>query len=198
MKGTDTGSGRDGGGSYGDGGVSEANLKLTPVTISAAKHFVAKLHRHNKPPQGGLFAVGAVCDGELVAVAIIGRPIARNLDDGKTCEVVRLCTDGSRNACSILYGAAARAAKALGWTKIVTYILETEPGISLRAAGWMMEKAVPAEASWSRPSRPRVQTNLFGEEQRPACGKQRWARILNGAEASAPPESNSDSPNPIE
>jgi hypothetical protein len=159
--------------------ASPCSLSLVPCTISAAKHFVAKLHRHNKPPQGGLFAVGAACGGELVAVAIIGRPVARNLDDGKTCEVIRLCTDGSKNACSILYGAAARAAKALGWQRIVTYILASEPGTSLRAAGWMLEKEVPAEASWSRPSRPRMQTDLFGEEQRPACGKQRWARILS-------------------
>ena len=160
-------------------GAPLCSLSLVPCTISAAKHFVAKLHRHNKPPQGGLFAVGAARGGELVAVAIIGRPVARNLDDGKTCEVIRLCTDGSKNACSILYGAAARAAKALGWQRIVTYILASEPGTSLRAAGWTMEKEVPAEASWSRPSRPRMQTNLFGEEQRPACDKQRWARILS-------------------
>jgi hypothetical protein len=159
--------------------ASPCSLSLVPCTISAAKHFVAKLHRHNKPPQGGLFAVGAACGGELVAVAIIGRPVARNLDDGKTCEVIRLCTDGSKNACSILYGAAARAAKALGWQRIVTYILASEPGTSLRAGGWMLEKEVPAEASWSRRSRPRMQTDLFGEEQRPACGKQRWARILS-------------------
>lgn len=150
-----------------------------PVTISKARHFVAKHHRHNKPPQGGLFAVGVESNGELVGVAIIGRPIARNLDDGKTCEVVRLCTTGEANTCSMLYGASVRAAKALGWKRIITYILESEPGTSLRAAGWNKEKAVAAEASWSRPSRPRMQTNLFGEDQRPPCAKVRYARILS-------------------
>ena len=156
---------------------------LLPVTISKARHFVAKHHRHNKPPQGGLFAVGVESNGELVGVAIIGRPIARNLDDGKTCEVVRLCTTGEANTCSMLYGAAARAAKALGWKRIITYILESEPGTSLRAAGWNKEKAVAAEASWSRPSRPRMQTNLFGEDQRPPCAKVRYARILSSENA---------------
>lgn len=158
--------------------VMAGSMLLRPITISDARAFVGRLHRHNRPPQGGLFAVGCECDGELVGVAIIGRPIARNLDDGKTCEVTRLCTNGTKNCCSILYGAAARAAKALGWTKIVTYILETEPGTSLKAAGWIREKEVPAEASWSRPSRPRMQTNLFGEQERPSCAKVRWMRIL--------------------
>lgn len=158
--------------------LGSPTCSLVPVTISAARHYVAQHHRHNKPPQGGLFAIGVDRGGELCGVAIIGRPIARNAQDGKTCEVVRLCTDGTPNACSKLYGAAARAAKALGWHKIITYILETEPGTSLKAAGWMREKDVPAEASWDRPSRPRMQTDLFGNEQRPTCGKVKWARIL--------------------
>ena len=116
-------------------GPSSGCLSVVPCSITAARQFVARHHRHNKPPQGGLFAVGAQVDGTLVAGAIVGRPVARALDKGKTCELTRLCTDGTRNACSLLYGASARAAKALGWQRIITYTLASEPGTSLRAAG---------------------------------------------------------------
>lgn len=156
-------------------------MLLRPITLREARGFVGRMHRHNRPPQGGLFAVGCERAGQLVGVAIIGRPIARNLDDGHTCEVTRLCTDGTPNACSLLYGASARAAKALGWSRIVTYTLANEPGTSLRASGWEREKTVTGEKSWSRPSRARVQTDLFGDDERPACAKVRWARRLNAS-----------------
>ena len=77
-----------------------------------------------------------MANGRLAGVAIVGRPVSRYLDDGLTLEVNRLCTDGTKNACSFLYGAAARAAKVLGYHRIVTYILDTESGVSLRASGW--------------------------------------------------------------
>ncbi len=153
-------------------------LKLIPTTLKDARLFVGRVHRHNKPPQGGLFAVAVESGGTVCGVAIIGRPVARRLDDGATCEVTRLATTGERNACSILYGAAARAAKALGYKKILTYTLDSEPGSSLRAVGWQKAAEVPAKASWSVPSRPRYQVDLFGKDQRPTCAKVRWEKEL--------------------
>ena len=111
-------------------------LTLIPVPLSEANAFVARHHRHHKPVTGHKFSIGCMKDGRLAGVAIVGRPVSRYLDDGLTLEVNRLCTDGTPNACSFLYGAAWRAARALGYRKIVTYILDTESGASLRAAGW--------------------------------------------------------------
>ena len=112
-------------------------LTLTPVSLAQANAFVAEHHRHHKPVTGHKFSIGcAATGGELVGVAIVGRPVSRYLDDGLTLEVTRLCTTGAKNACSMLYGAAARAAKAIGYQKIITYTLDTEDGASLRAAGW--------------------------------------------------------------
>ena len=111
-------------------------MTLTPVSLREANAFVAEYHRHHKPVVGHKFSIGCAQDGRLMGVAIVGRPVSRYLDDGLTLEVTRLCTTGGKNACSMLYGAAARAAKALGYRKIITYTLDTEPGTSLRAAGW--------------------------------------------------------------
>ena len=111
-------------------------LELKPVTLKEANAFVAYYHRHHKPVVGHKFSIGCAENGHLVGVAIVGRPVSRYLDDGKTLEVNRLCTDGTKNACSMLYAAAWRAARAMGYQKIVTYILDTESGASLRAAGW--------------------------------------------------------------
>ncbi len=111
-------------------------LVLRPVTLREANAFVAQYHRHHGPVVGHKFSIG-VADGEkLVGVAIAGRPVSRYLDDGYTLEVTRLCTDGTPNACSKLYNAVWRAAKAMGYRKAITYILESESGASLRAAGW--------------------------------------------------------------
>ena len=112
-------------------------LKLVPVSLKQANAFVVEHHRHHGGVVGHKFSIGCEQDGILVGVAIIGRPVSRYLDDGHTAEVTRLCTTGEHNVCSFLYGAAARAAKALGYSKIITYTLDTEPGISLKAAGWM-------------------------------------------------------------
>ncbi len=112
-------------------------LSLVPVSLKIANAFVAVHHRHHKPTTGHKFSIGCECDGQLVGVVIAGRPVSRYLDDGRTLEVNRLCTTGEQNACSMLYGAAARAAKAMGYHKIITYTLDSEPGASLRAAGWM-------------------------------------------------------------
>jgi len=114
-------------------------LILTTVSLADANAFVASKHRHHKPVRGHKFSIGCVADGALAGVAIVGRPVSRYLDDGLTLEVTRLCTDGTKNACSFLYGAAWRAAKALGYKKIITYTLATETGASLKAAGWICE-----------------------------------------------------------
>ena len=131
------------------------SLCLEPVTISEAKRFVKRFHRHHLPPQGALFAIGAGDGDKIVGVAIVGRPVARMNDDGYTAEVTRLATDGTRNACSFLYGACRRAAKALGFRRLITYILASEPGTSLRAAGWELT-GTSKGGSWSVPSRTRV------------------------------------------
>lgn len=103
------------------------SLRLLPCTLTDAAAFVRQHHRHHRPPQGGLFAV-AVGDDVVRGVAIVGRPVARGLQDGWTAEVTRLATDGTRNACSMLYGACWRAARSLGWRRLVTYTLPSEGG----------------------------------------------------------------------
>lgn len=130
------------------------SLAAIPIDFAEAARFVMDHHRHHTPPQGHKFSLGAVDGGELVGVVIVGRPVARRRDDGWTLEVTRLCTTGHKNACSFLYGAAARAAFALGYRRIGTYILKREPGTSLVAAGWKLIGETPGK-SWSVPSRKR-------------------------------------------
>lgn len=132
-------------------------LEITPINLDEANQFVSEHHRHHKPVPGAKFCL-AVSDAEKVrGVAIVGRPVARMTDDGWTLEVNRVCTDGARNACSMLYGAAWRAAKALGFRRLITYTLPEEGGASLRAAGWSLI-GQRGGGSWSRPSRPRIDT----------------------------------------
>jgi hypothetical protein len=109
-----------------------------PIEIKHANAVIAKHHRHSAPVVGAKFAIGAVKDGELAGVVIVGRPIARNLDDGYTAEVLRLCTvpDAPKNACSFLYARAWQAWRAMGGALIITYTLQSESGASLRGAGW--------------------------------------------------------------
>lgn len=127
-------------------------MQVIPVTFRAACAFVAKLHRHNKPPRGHKFSI-ALRDGEnIVGVAMAGRPVARHFDDGLTLEVNRTCTDGTPNANSMLYGAIWRAAKAMGYMRAITYTQASETGASLRAVGWRRVKDIPARASWAESS----------------------------------------------
>ena len=128
-------------------------LALTPISLREANAFVERNHRHHKGVTGHKFSIGCTRDGELVGVAIMGRPVSRYLDDGLTLEVNRLCTTGAENACSMLYGAAARAARAMGYRKIITYTLDTEPGTSLRAAGWQCAGPAGGER-WTGKRRP--------------------------------------------
>lgn len=132
-------------------------MKLTvlPIELDEANAFVVEHHRHHRPVRGHKFSIGAVFGEQIVGVAIVGRPVARERQDGLTLEVTRLCTDGTRNACSFLYGAAVRACFALGYRRVGTYILKSEGGVSLKAAGWRLVAEVRGR-SWSCPSRPRV------------------------------------------
>lgn len=130
-------------------------LHVVPISLADACAFVAEWHRHHAPPIGHKFSIG-VADGTLLrGVAIVGRPVARHLDDGQTLEVVRSATDGFPNANSMLYGSAWRAAKALGYRRLITYTQAGESGASLRAAGWSVIAERPARPGWDTPSRPR-------------------------------------------
>lgn len=125
------------------------------IALDEANAFVERWHRHHRPVQGHLFSLGAALNDEIVGVAIVGRPLSRIRDDGVTAEVTRLCTDGTRNACSFLYGASARAAFALGFKRIGTYILASEPGASLCGAGWRL-MGERGGGTWDRAARARV------------------------------------------
>ena len=132
-------------------------LRVVPVDFADACEFVAMWHRHLKPPAGYKFAVGVAVDATLIGVAIVGRPSARYLQDGRTLEVTRTATDGTHNANSMLYGASWRATKALGYTRLITYTRrDDESGVSLRAAGFRVIAERPARPGWTCPSRPRV------------------------------------------
>jgi hypothetical protein len=141
-------------------------IAACPVTLAEANAFVEQRHRHHKKVIGHKFSIGAVKEDKICGVVIVGRPVARGRDDGETLEVTRLCTDGTRNACSFLYGAAARAAFALGYRRIGTYILASEPGKSLVSAGWRMIGEVRGR-SWSCQTRPRV-------DKHPTTDKTLW------------------------
>ena len=138
-------------------------LKLAPISLEAANEFVKRFHRHHGEVRGHKFSLAALQDGVLVGVAIVGRPVSRMRDDGYTLEVSRLCTDGTRNACSFLYGAAARAAHALGFRRIGTYILSSENGKSLNAANWRMISKTQG-GSWSRRERVRFDEHPLEEK----------------------------------
>jgi hypothetical protein len=149
-------------------------LTAVPIEREAACAFVDKLHRHHDGVRRDKYRVAAMLDGRIVGIVQVGRPVSRALCDGKTVEVVRLCTDGTPNVCSYLYAKAARVARELGYERIVTYILDTEDGTSLKAAGWRKEADIKGHA-WGCPSRPRQTTA-------PTCDKQRWAKRLRGPE----------------
>lgn len=147
-------------------------MRIRPITFKEASAFVSQHHRHHGATVGCKFCLGCYDGDKLIGVAVCGRPVSRCLDNGMVCEVTRLCTDGTRNACSMLYGACARVAKAMGYAKIVTYILETESGVSLRASGWILEGDVKGDRTWGCKSRPR-------QTKSPTCRKQRWSKQLN-------------------
>lgn len=145
-------------------------LELVPISLAEAKSFIGQEHRHHAPPVGHRFSIG-VANGKLVGVVCVGRPVARGVDYHKTAEVTRLATDGTKNACSILYAAAARAAQAMGYKSIQTYILEEEPGTSLKAAGWVFD-GMTAGGNWNHGWRK------GRREDQPMGRKQRWVKVL--------------------
>ena len=139
------------------------SLHLQPITYAEACTFISEHHRHHLPPQGWKFGIGVNNGERMVGVVTVGRPVSRMLDNGLTLELTRCCTDGTKNASSMLYGAAWRATKALGYQRLITYTLVEEPGTSLRAAGW---KSVyeTGGGSWSRDGRMRVDTHPLGQK----------------------------------
>lgn len=139
-------------------------LHLVPVDWATAREFCRMWHRsHRRPPAGHKFSIGVANEADvLVGVAIVGRPVSRWRDDGQTLEVVRSITDGTPNANSMLYGACARAAFALGFTRVGTYTQAGESGSSLRAAGWRVVAERPARGGWTTPSRPRDDHGVSG------------------------------------
>ena len=161
-------------------------MKIAPIHFAEANTFIVNIHRHHGRVIGYKFALAVQAEkdkdvpwnGPIIhGVAICGRPVARHSDDGETLEVVRLATDGTKNACSMLYAACARVAKEMGYKRILTFTLESEPGISLKASGWKLDGITPGK-SWSVPSRPRI-------DKHPVVPKKRWMLQLN----SSPPPS---------
>lgn len=142
-------------------------LSIAPSTLPDANAFVARHHRHHRPVPGHKFSLAVADEASTIrGVAIVGRPVARNLDDGLTLEVTRVATDGCPNACSALYGAARRATFALGYRQLVTYSLRGESGASLRGADWRLIGEAGG-GTWSRADRPRV-------DRHPLERKLRW------------------------
>lgn len=132
-------------------------IEIVPLSLGEANALVSKWHRHHRPVVGHKFAMGASHNGVIVGAAIVGRPVARLLDDGLTLEVNRVSTDGTRNACSALYGACRRAAFALGYRRLITYTLPEEGGASLRGAGWRL-LGTAGGGNWNCSGRPRIDT----------------------------------------
>lgn len=150
-------------------------MQATPLTLFQANYFIRKHHRHHSPVQGHKFSVGALLDGQLVGVAVVGRPVSRGVDELTTMEVTRLCTDGSKDVCSFLYSKCARICREMGYSKIQTYILAEETGTSLRACGWHFE-TLTAGGEWKRSEG----TERLNEQTTP---KQRWAKFLGNPNA---------------
>jgi|SRR6476620_4135043 len=135
-------------------------LTLQPITWQECCDFIRLHHRHHPPSAGWKFGI-AVNDGsKIVGVISVGRPVARQFDDGLTLEVNRCCTDGTKNACSMLYAAAWRAARALGYKRLITYTLTSEPGSSLRALGWKKLHEITGR-SWTTPKRFRIDRHVI-------------------------------------
>jgi hypothetical protein len=150
-------------------------LKVVPLHLKQANELVARWHRHHKPIGVHKFSIGASKDGQLIGAAICMRPACRSLEDGRTIEVARLVTDGTKHACSFLYSACARTAREMGFAKVQTYILDSEPGTSLRASGWVLEATgcggTPQGKRTNRPNGHQITPVTFEK-------KSRWAKML--------------------
>jgi len=148
---------------------SAPRLSVIPLTLAQANELVKKWHRHHKPVIGHRFSLGCEAGGVLCGAVIVGRPVSRELPAYSVAEVTRLVTDGTPMACSFLYQAAARTAKEMGFNSIHTYILETEPGTSLKAAGWTLDGRT-AGGNWNHSWRKGRRVD------QPMMMKQRWIR----------------------
>lgn len=156
-------------------------LIIRPISLREANAYVADNHRHNSPVRGHKWSVACYDGDRLCGVGICGRPVSRKLDDGLTVEIYRVCTDGTYNACSILYGACSKVARAMGYKKIVTYTLLSEPGASLKASGFI-NCGKAGGISWDVPSRPReVYLTISEKKERkyPGEKKIRWEKYFN-------------------
>lgn len=153
-------------------------LRVVPITLAVANAHVARFHRHHKPTMGHRFSLACYDGPRLCGVAIIGRPVARNVNQETVAEVTRLCTDGTRNACSILYAAAARACEAMGFEWIQTYTLASEPGASLRASGWT-DAGEAGGGQWKRPAIDETRLWPMNRTDQPTEMKRKWIRKLN-------------------
>ncbi len=150
-------------------------MMVVPVSLAEANAYVEKFHRHNGRLPAAKFAVGLIDDdGSVIGVAVAGLPKARLAADRGTLEVSRLCTDGSRNACSALYGACLRAARALGYSRVITYTLQSEAGASLRASGWTLSGEVKGE-SWQRRE---LAKGRDYEDKHDTGDKTRWEYVI--------------------
>jgi hypothetical protein len=170
--------------------MAERELRIVPTTLRQANAFVGKFHRHSRPTRGHKFSIGAALGDELIGVAIAGRPVARHRDDGETLEVLRVCVaeDAPPNVCSLLYGACWRAARAMGYCRVITYTLKSETGASVKASGFRVIGKVSGE-TWDRPSRRRAgvapQERLCWERTAPPStrkAKRRWPKRLRNEE----------------
>lgn len=147
-------------------------MRVAPIGFRAACSYVERVHRHHRPPRGHKFSIALIKgEDEVVGVIMAGRPVNRVLDDGLTIEINRLATDGTFNACSMLYGAAVRASKALGYWRVVTYTLPSEGGASLRASGWRLD-GVTAGGQWVE------WKSLKRSNDWPVDSKCRWVRTF--------------------
>ena len=147
-------------------------LKIVPVELKEANAFIAQHHRHHKPVKGHRFSIGVSKENNLVGVAVVGRPVARRTNAKEVLEVTRLCTDGTKNACSSLYSAAARVGKELGYLRIQSFILEIEDGASLKASGWFLDGWSPGGQWKHTDGKPR-------RTDQPTMPKHRYVRVLN-------------------
>lgn len=156
-----------------------------PIELKDAQAYINQYHRHHQASHRDKFRIAASSDGKDIAGVIqVGRPVSRVLDDGHTLEVLRLCTKGEKDVCSFLYSRAARIAKEMGYSKIITYILKSEQGTSLKASGWVLEADNVGGSDWNVPGRPReiisAQMSLFDEKPKYPVNekKQRWVKYL--------------------
>ena len=162
------------------------SLKVVPLWTSEANRLVRQWHRHHRPLSlGYLFSIGAALDGKMVGAAIVGRPTTNHIDFHEVCEVRRLVTDGTQNACSLLYSACARAAKAMGYLRIITYILDSEPGVSLKASGWSLDPVKSSGGKWHHEHVRQLRLDAWANgvisaraNDHPIGSKQRWSKDL--------------------